>query len=637
MPSNSVISEGELTESPGKYWEEAAEGQERGQAAWQAFRRTEDEQSTYRQATHDHLMMYRNIQMLGYGGRRGEAPLVKIRTPLSLNVVRNMVNAVHSRITRNRVKAFMQTKGGDWGAKEKARDGEAFGTALALKGGLYKKSPMSFLDAAVTGNGVIKTYFSEAAGGPVFERTFGPNLVVDFAEGSDVTVSPAHYYEVKYVSKRVLYKRAEAAKASAELLKQIQGLPTASSGDGDTFFAFQESDSTDRVRVVECLYLNPDDDTDGILSIVANGIEIKGGPWKQGDPYSVMRWSTSPLGWQGMGLAEELKGIQAEINNLVRKMQNSMGLLGNPYVMIDRSSAVARTHITDVPGTILLYNNKPPIVNAPQTVNPEMFSHLDRLYQRAYEIAGISQLSAHGEKPAGIESGRAMLVYDDIQDSDRFANVHREWSDMHVDAISKGIKSLRAKKTYSVPIYGSNTYKELTYKDLELGDDEWVIFPMPASLLGDTPAAQIDKADKLKQQGVIEDPAEWLAELASPDEAAMLRRKAAPKRIIERTIGKMLAGGPYTPPEPQDNLALALDIANQMYAEARDMGCPPARLAKIRDYMLEVKDQLAKAASQPPSTGATMPAMAPQDQPPPMPPPGMAPQLPPGAPPPMMQ
>jgi len=353
-----------------------------------------------------------------------------------------------------------------------------------------------------------------------------------------------------------------------------------------------------------------------------------------------MRWSTSPLGWYGMGLAEELKGIQAEINTLVRNAQHSMALLGHPYIFADRSSNIARTHMTDVPGTILLHNGKPPIVVAPQTVHPEVFSHLDRLYQRSYEIAGISQLSAHGSKPPGIESGRALEVYDDQQDSDRFANVHREFSEMQTNAITKAMRSLRAKKTYSVPMYGNATYKELTYKDLGLeGDDSWVIFPMPASLLGDTPGAQVDKADKLKQLGIVDDPAEWLAEQASPDEAAMLRRKSAPMRIIERTVGGMLSGGPYVPPEPQDNLALALDTANLMYEEAREMGCPPDRLAKVRDYMLECKDQLAKAASHPPTTGATMPAAAPQEQPPPMLPPGAMPGMPPqpGAPPPMMQ
>ena len=619
MSSNSVLEE-EADEKGAIYWEEADEGEERGKAAWASFRELEDEQSSWRESTMDHLRMYRNIEMMGYGGRRGEAPIITRKQPLSLNVVRNMVNAVHSRITRHRVKSFMQTKGAGWEAKQRALDAEAFGTAMALKGGLYKKTPMAFMDTAVTGTGVIKTYASKAAGEPVFERVFSPNLVVDFAEGCDITITPAHFYEVKYVSKRVLVKRAEKAEKGEELIKKIKSLPTAAAGDGDSFYALQESQRTDRVRVVECLYLNPDDENDGILSIVANGLELDGGKWEQGNPYSTMRWANSPLGWYGMGLAEELKGIQLEINRLVRKIQTSMGLLGNPYIFADRSSNIARTHMTDLPGTFILYNGKPPTIGAPQTVHPEMFAHLDRLYQRAYEIAGISQLSAHGEKPAGIESGRAMLVYDDMQNSDRFANVHAEWSQLHVDAIAKGIRCTRALKSYSVPIYGSETHTELKHKDLNLeGDDSWVIFPMPASLLGDTPAAQLDKADKLKSMGVIDDPSEWLAELASPDEAAMLRRKSSPKVIIEMTIGRMLSGGHYMPPEPQDNLALALDISNQMYQEARRLDYPQDRLAKVRDYMVECRDQLAKAASQPPTTGATMPAIAPQELPPPMP------------------
>jgi hypothetical protein len=43
-----------------------------------------------------------------------------------------------------------------------------------------------------------------------------------------------------------------------------------------------------------------------------------------------------------------------------------------------------------------------------QAMHPEVYNHLDRLYQRAYEISGISELSATGKKPAGLESGAAL-------------------------------------------------------------------------------------------------------------------------------------------------------------------------------------------------------------------------------------
>ncbi len=598
------------SKAQGIYWEEEKDPEERGRAAATAFSEIEDEQSPYRDMTLKHLMAYRNFERIGYMGRAGNQALAYTRAPLSLNVIRNMVDAEHSRITRNRVKAAMQTKGGNWAAKERAMNAEQFATGLALKEGLYDKSPLSFMDCAVTGNGVMKTYPTKK--GPCIEHVFAPNVVVDFAEGFDPTLTPAHIYEVKYVPKRTLVKRAGD---DAVLREKIMALPTASTGDGDSFFAMQESRAADRVRVIECYYFDPDDETKGVLSIIAGNIEIKGGEWKTGNPYSTMRWSTPSVGWQGMGLAEELMGIQSEINRLVRKMQQAMGLLGNPYVFADRAAAIAKTQITDIPGTIILYNGgKPPKVDAPQTVHPEMFGHLDRLYQRAYEIAGISQLSAHGEKPSGIESGRAMLVYDDIQDSDRFATVHREWSQMHVDVLTKAIRATKGIPGYTVPIYGSDSFEEMTFKDLDLdGDDSWVIHPMAASIMGDTPSGQIDLIDKLKNMGLPVDTETLVAEVLSPDAQSYLRLNSSPKRIIQRTVGLMLTKGIYYPPEPQDNLALALDTAQLMYNEARLLDAPQERLAMVRDYMLACKDGLNQAASkQPAPTGAAMTQVPPQ-------------------------
>jgi hypothetical protein len=598
--SNSVLEEQQAVENKGIYWEEEKKPEDRGRAAYAAFKYVEDEQSVWRENTLDHVRMYRNIEMMGYYGRSAVTPVTMHRIPLSLNVVRNMANAVHSRITRNKIKCIYQCKGADWGAKERSRKLEAFGTGLALKGKLHKKTAQAFVDLLITGTGVMKTFAIKSRKEVLFERIFSPNLMVDFAEGADVTQTPAHYYEVKFPSKHTLIRRYPNMRA------EIEALPTLTSGDGDPFYALQESDASDKVKIVESLFIDPDDPARGILSIVGEGgIELTGGEWTAGDPYSVMRWSTSNLGWYGMGLAEELKGIQSEINKLLRKIATAMGLLGNPYIFADRSSNIQKGNITDIPGSIILYNGKEPKINAPATVHPEMFQHLDRLYSRAYEIAGISQLSAHGEKPAGLESGRSLLVYDDIQDSDRFATVHEQWSELHVDCISKGVRAASLIPDYEVPIYGKSSYEVIRRKDLDLKDDDWVIHPMPASMLGDTPAGQIEMVDMLAKRGYIENKSDLLEEIATPDVAAYLKRHTSPKRLIEKIIGSMLQGGEYIPPASELNLALCLDTAQLMYLEAQLDGCPEENLQKVDDFMVQVTYLINKAsAKSPPSIGA---------------------------------
>lgn len=582
------------------YWEEETDAEARGRAVQQTFEAIEDEQRAYRQRTLEHMRMYRNLNLLTY--QPGTVGASMLSSPLSLNVIRNMANAVHSKITKHRVKTTFQTIGGDWEMREKARLLDAYGLGLTLKENLPRITPKAMLDCIVIGHGVMKTYIDGR--GVCFERIFSPNLVVDFAEGA--FGPPAHYYEVKFIDKRRLQRKYPAHAA-----KIAEMTPVTSSEDD--FYVFQDSPSTTMIRVIEALYLDPDDDKKGRLSIVANGVELDGSEWKKGDPYSIIRWGEGNMGWQGMGLAEELRGIQIEINRLLRKIQVAFSLLANPYILADRSSAIGRGQITDMPGSVIFYNGKEPRVNAPQTTHPEVFAHLDRLYQRAYEIAGVSQLTAQAHEQQ-YESGRSMLVAEDIA-SDRFADLHRQWDELHVDCVRKAVKLSQQIPGYTVRLFGNEEYEDINFKrDIALDEDEWSVYPMPTALLGETPQAQIDNAERLMKMGLITEPTELLEQVTTPDIQAYVRRVTAPKRLVEKLVGNILAGRKYVGPEPQMNLALALDIAQGMYLEAslKD-GFPRERLETLRKFMTRVTDLISMAA-QPPTigAGAVGPGMAPE-------------------------
>lgn len=579
-------------------WENIEDAEERGNALQATFDQVLDEQGSYRQETLRHMRLYRNLNSLAYISPSGG--VAGLSSPLSLNVIRSMTNNVHSRITKHRVKVTMQTAGASFEMREKAKALDAYGLGLTLKEQLHKQTPMAFLDCVVTGTGIMKTFADKARKRVRFERKFSPHVVVDIAEGA--YLCPAHFYEIDYIDRGLLMKRY-SRDVDVEALKAA---PPAESSN-DEFYMFTSSPSSDRVQVITGYYFNPDDEFEGFKSVIVDGHELEGGKVKSGNPFSVMRWSTSNLGWYGMGLPEELKGIQLEINRLVRKIQTSFGLLANPYIFADRASAIARGQFTDIPGSVILFNGKPPIVQAPQTVHPEVFAHLDRLYQRAFEISRMSQLAVPSAKRQ-YESGRAKLI-DEDSESDSFASVHREWDELHVDVIRKGIRAATTIPNYKVQVWGEETYEEIDFKkDIDLEEDEWTIRPMPTAFLGETPAAQIDNAERLAKSGLITRPEEILEQVTSPDIAAYVKRVTAPKRIVEKIVGHMLRGGDYIGPEPEMNLALALDIANGMYVEHLLIdGFPKERLQNVREFMLRVKDLIKTAAgtNNVPTMGAT--------------------------------
>lgn len=127
-------------------------------------------------------------------------------------------------------------------------------------------------------------------------------------------------------------------------------------------------------------------------------------------PFCFIRWTERLLGFWGQGLAEQLTGIQVEINKLLRNIQEQMHL-ATPKVFVEAGSKISKAHINNEIWGIIEYAGTPPTFYVPKTVSGEIFSHLDRLFSRAYEIAGVSVLAAQSKKPAGLESGVALREF----------------------------------------------------------------------------------------------------------------------------------------------------------------------------------------------------------------------------------
>jgi hypothetical protein len=559
-----------------EWWEE--DGETRAKGIERAVDQIEEDQCGWLEATLSHLRMYRNLAILGigpYGYARADPAM---GAPLSLNVVRSMINAVHSRLTENRPRAYAQTSGATYTQKETADKITRYGDGLFYQTKVYQKMPQVALDLLVTGTGVMKTM--ERGRKVLNEHIFSPNLRVDTVEG--MHRQPQNYYEIAHISRGRLLKMFPDKKEAIGDLKPLEN-------ESDHLTSFVPTHrATDVIRVVEAYHLASEEGADdGVCVQTANGLELDSFDWKHDwSPYSVGRWSTSNLGFYGMGLAEELKGIQVEINRLVRKIQNAFQILSNPYILASRGSNIARGHITDLPGSVITYSGEKPQVMTPGTVHPEVFAHLDRLYERAYEIAGMGQRFATMNQPAKYESGRAQLV-DNQQQDKRYASVQRAWEELHMEVMEKSMKVAKGIRGYKVKVYGEESFEELNFeKDIGLKDEEYVMRIMPVSYLTGTPQEQINQAESLVAKGLVASPEEALEQVDAPDIKAMVRRNISPRKLIEKQVQSMLNGGPQVAPNPQQNLALAADLAQLMYNQAEENGYPADRLRKVRHYLI---------------------------------------------------
>ncbi len=591
------------------YWYEEKDPEDRAQAVQEVLERLDEENAALQEAHLRHMRLYRNLAMVGFGPYSYSRPDIALGAPLSLNVIRNMVNAVHSRITKNRPRMTFQTAGANYEQKEKARLLQRFGDGLFYKMRTYQQTSKAFLDCAIFGTGFMKVMPGDRKDMPIVsERIFAPEVRIDPAEG--MHGKPRNIYQVKYVDKRVLQRKFPDKKDEIEEIT-----PVSWSDDVAVWGFVPDNRPQDILRVIESYHMASENGAgDGLVQVSCQGHELSSKKWAyEFSPFTPIRWSDGPLGYWGMGLPEELIGIQVEINRLVRKIQMSFMLLANPYVFADRASNVQRGHMTDIPGSIILYNNKMPQVIAPTTVSGEVFSHLDRLYRLSYEIAGMSIQQASGGTKS-YESARAQIV--DNQTSDiRFASVTRSWEALHEEIMYKSLRYVeKERRNIAVKAFGEEGYEEIHFgEDIDLDSDEWVMRIVPTSALGEGTPAQIDQAERLIKSGLVQHPEEILEQMEAPDIAAYVKRVTAPKRLVEKMVTMMLKGGEQQVPEPQMNLALSADIAQQMYLEAKLDGVKEERLKKVRRFIRLCVAMTQAAGAAPPGlpSGGGVPAAQP--------------------------
>lgn len=591
------------------WWDEPRESA--GSAVRSTLDQIKRDQDLFRVANLTHMRMYRNLAMVGLGPHTGFVVSTGIGAPLSLNVVRNMCNAVQSKITKNRPRPWFQTSGATYKTQQRAQKLEQYANGVFYQQKVYRKTARSFLDSVIFGTGVMKVLPGRKC--VEVERVFTPEVVVDNVEG--MHGEPRNIYQYKYIDRGKLIKDYPA------LADELKDIPSLYNTEDEEIIASYDHYASDLVRVEEAYHTASEEGAnDGLYVKTANGITLEHAPWAHDwHPYLFMRWSESPLGHWGMGLAEELRGIQLEINRIVKNIQGAMVLLSNPYVLADRASNISRGHITDVPGSVIEYTGKPPSIYTAMVVHPEVYNHLKWLIDQAYGIAGISQLTAQSQSPKGFTSGRAQLVHSD-QESERFANVTRVWEDLHMDLSRLALKVSRTVSGIKVKSFGDNSYKEIDFKkDLsDIEDDDFVLQAKPTSMLGDTPEANIEMGERLTKAGLISEPSDVLQQIDHPDFKALVKRKTASRVLAGKLVQSMLDGGAQQVPIEEMNLAVALSVAQEMYVEAKLEEYTDEALSKVRAFMQTcVRMQTA--------TGGPAGAAAPQLGAPGAPPPGAVP------------
>jgi hypothetical protein len=589
------------------YWWDAQKGHAH-EKVFTALKFFEMNQGYRTQLNLRNLRLYGNINVLGLSASTYALNLYNVASTdrMALNLVKSCIDTVCQKIGKNKIKPMFLTKGGDWSAQQKAKKLTKFIEGQFVATDYYACWQKVFLDAGIFGTGIMHIYRD---GGEIkLERVFPEEIKLDDVEA--MYGEPKSMHRVKSVD-RVTLKAMFPSFASI--------IDKAGKSD---FSGPANRSMADNVTVCESWHLpSVKGAKDGRHTItIESGTIVDEKYEKDHFPFVFYKFSERPLGFFGQGLAEDLTGLQVETNKLLRVAQLSFHLNGVPRVFLETSSHVNKSHINNEIGAIAYYTGTPPIFATPNPVNQQLLNWIENLVDKAYQISGISQLSAQSQKPTGLNSGKALRTFNDIE-SERFILLGQQAERFALKAAEYMIEIIKEivedDGNYTLDIPGRKFIETIDWNDIDVKDDEYTMQSFPTNFLSSTPAGKLADVQELVQAGFI-DQEHGMRLLDFPDLEEYMGRRTSYIDDVESQIESMIDKGEYQSPEPFQKLDICMPVMQSAYIKARIDGVPEEKLELMRRWMEEAQRMLmmsqAATAMPPGAAPIARPEVAPSSE-----------------------
>jgi hypothetical protein len=518
---------------------------------------------------------------------------------ISFNVIQSVIDAVAAKIAKDQPKVtFVTTGADDYFLKLRAENLTKYTSGLFKQAGVYDNAELVFRDACVVGTGFL--HILEREGEIKTEWCASDEIRVDELDG--MKQKPRSIHRVTLVPRdRLMLDYPEHEDKILSAVSALQGKIAVAS-------------TTEMVRVIESWHIRGNKKAnDGVHCITIENCTLFYEEYnKDYFPIVAFRWMNRPLGYFGRSITEEIMTIQVEINKILRTIQQCQELAAVPIIFVPNEAEIAEdVLLSNAIARMVPYSGGNPPTWFPGVSCPaEVYSHLNSLIQWAFQVVGLSQTSASGMKPAGVDSAVAIREVADIE-TGRFAMVANRWEDFFVQCAK--ITTDMSKDLYTkdnnlkVDYAESKILKEIKWKDVDLKDKPFDIQTFPTSQLPDTPAGRIQTiTEYIQNQWISKERGMELLNL-DPDLEQEVNIQTASLRLTEKWLSEMVEEGVYHKPEPLMNLQLAQQVAQGIYTMLVHDGCPEDRLQLVRQFIMECVDML-----NPPQPPAPPPQQGPQ-------------------------
>lgn len=302
------------------------------------------------------------------------------------NVIASCIETLCSKIASQKVRPFFNTVNGTFKEIQVAKQAQIFFDMLYEENDVNEIVTHAFRDACVFDKGIVKITDEGIT------NSLPWNVYMDPREVS--------YGKITYVAERM-------PKTPGRLLELRYGIK------GDRNLDYTVYEYYDIVEHIKAIYVQ---EMDKVIVHEYEPLII---------PYLTIYYSKPIKGNTSQSVVDQLYGIQMQIDELLAVMKDCISMNPGMTLLVPRSSNIKTNMLSNRTGQIIQYDpipgqNSNPITAATSDIISAQFPQLlAQLKEDAYEMIGISQLSATSQKPEGLNSGVGLSTMEDIE-SDRF-------------------------------------------------------------------------------------------------------------------------------------------------------------------------------------------------------------------------
>ncbi len=382
------------------------------------------------------------------------------------NVIASCIETLCSKIASQKVRPFFNTVNGTFKEMQIAKQAQIFFDMLYEENNVNKTITNAFRNACVFDKGIVKISDDGITNRLPWNVFFDPREVT--------------YNQITHVAEKL-------PKTPGRILELKYGIKADRNLD---YTVYEYYDVMEHIKAVYVQELNKVVTHEYKPNII---------------PYLEIHYTNPVKGDTSQSVVDQLYGIQTQIDELLAVMKDSIAVNPGMTLLVPRSSNIKTNMLSNRTGQIIQYDPIPGQTTSPVTyatndiISPQFVQLLDKLKNDAYEIVGISQLSATSQKPAGLNSGIALNTMEDIESS-RFETQLNSVVRLYVD-VAKACLDIFPPEIDILP--DDLNRANIKWKDIVEARNNMKIQFSAAESLSKDPSEKLKQLVALSQAGVI--------------------------------------------------------------------------------------------------------------------------------------